>query len=49
METLLAVSKEVCLEVKSATTKDLFMSREQKAGQNHNTKQGNVSFEYVQN
>ena len=49
MKALLAVSKKVCLEVKCATTKDLFMSREQKAGQKHNTKQGNISFEYVQN
>jgi hypothetical protein len=49
MKSLLAVSKEVCLEVKSSMSKDLFMSREQKAGQNHNTKQGNTSFEHVQN
>ena len=29
----------------SATTKNLFMSIEQNSGQNHNTKQGNVSFD----
>jgi len=49
MKALLAVSKKVCLEVQCATTKDLFMSREQKAGQKHNTKQGNIHFEHVQN
>ena len=48
-ESLLAVSKEVCLEVNSAASKNMFMSREQKAGQNRNTKQGNTSSDHVQN
>jgi hypothetical protein len=46
---LIAATKESNLEVNSARTKDLFMSSEQNAGQNHNTKHGNVSFGHVQN
>jgi len=48
-ERVLAVSTEVCLEVNSATTKNLFMSREHKTGQNRNTRQGNTSSEHAQN
>ena len=46
---LIAANSELKLEVNSATTKDLLMSAEQNAGQNHNTEQGNVSFGHVQN
>jgi hypothetical protein len=44
-ETLMDTSKDVGLEVKTAKTKNMSLSRHQKAGQNHDTKIANRSFE----
>jgi hypothetical protein len=47
METLFDASKEVGLEVKVEKTKYMSLSRHQNAGQNHDTKITNRSFENV--
>jgi hypothetical protein len=46
-ETLIDAIKEVGLEVNTEKTKYMLLSRHQNAGQNHNTKIANISFEYV--
>jgi hypothetical protein len=46
-EALLVASKEVGLEVNAENTKYMFKFHEQNAGQYHNTKIGNESFEIV--
>jgi hypothetical protein len=45
--TLIDVSKEVGLEVNAEKTKYLLLSHHQNAGQNHDIKTGNRSFENV--
>jgi hypothetical protein len=47
-ETLVVASKEIGLEVNAEKTKYMVMSRDQNAGQNHNTKIDNKSFEKVE-
>jgi activator of 2-hydroxyglutaryl-CoA dehydratase len=47
-EALLVASKEIGLDVKSEKTKCVVMSRNQNAGQNHNIKIDNKSFERVE-
>jgi hypothetical protein len=44
-ETFVLASKEIGLEVNAEKTKYMAMSRNQKAGQNHNIKRDNKSFE----
>jgi hypothetical protein len=44
-ETVTDASKEVGLEVNTEKTKYMLLSRHQNAGQNHNRKIGNRSFE----
>jgi hypothetical protein len=46
-ETLIDASKEVGLEVNAEKTKNMLLSRHQNAGQNHNIKIGDSSFENV--
>jgi hypothetical protein len=46
-ETLIGSSKEVGLEVNEHKTKYMLLSRHQNAGQNHNIKKGDRSFENV--
>jgi hypothetical protein len=46
-QTLIEVSKEVGLEVNTEKTKCMLLSRHQNAGQNHDIKIGNKSFENV--
>jgi ribosomal protein S2 len=46
-ETLIGASKEVGLEVNAEKTKYMLLSRNQNAGQNHNIKIANRSFENV--
>jgi hypothetical protein len=46
-ETVIGASKEVGLEVNAEKTKYMLLSRHQNAGQNHNIKIGNRSFENV--
>jgi hypothetical protein len=46
-ETLIGAGKEVGLEVNAEKTKYIFLSRHQNAGQNHNIKIGDRSFEKV--
>jgi len=48
-EALVVASKETGLKVNSDKSKYLVMSQEQKAGQNHNMKADNCSFERVEN
>jgi hypothetical protein len=48
LESLVAASKETGLEVNADTTKYLVMSRDQNAGQSHNIKIHNSSFERVE-
>ena len=43
-EALIVASKENVLEVNADKTKYMVMSRDQNAGQSHNTKMGNNSF-----
>jgi hypothetical protein len=47
-EALVVTSKEVGLEVNSKKTKYMVMSQDQNAGQNHNMKVDNKSFERVE-
>jgi hypothetical protein len=47
-EALVEASKEIGLEVNAETTKYMVMSRDQNAGQNHNIKTDNKSFERVE-
>jgi hypothetical protein len=46
-EAALVASKEIGLEVNAEKTRYMLTSREQNAGQNHNIKIGNKSFENV--
>jgi hypothetical protein len=46
-EALVVASKEICLEVNAEKTKYMVMSGDRNAGQNHNTKIDNKSFERV--
>jgi hypothetical protein len=46
-ETVIDASKEVGLEVNAENTKCMLLSRHQNAGQNHNIKIANRSFENV--
>jgi hypothetical protein len=46
-ETLIGVSKEVCLEVNAEKTKYILTSHHQNAGQNHDIKIGDRSYENV--
>jgi hypothetical protein len=46
-ETLIGASKEIGLEVNAEKTKYMLLSRHQNAGQNHNIKIGDRSFENV--
>jgi hypothetical protein len=48
-ETLIGASKEVGLEVNAEKTKYMLLSCHHNAGQNHNIKTGNRSFENVMN
>ena len=47
-EALLVSSKEISLEVNADETKYMVMSQDQNAGQNHNIKTDNSSFERMQ-
>jgi sorting nexin-29 len=47
-EALVIVSKEIGLEVNAVKTKHIIMSRDQNAGQNHNIKLDDKSFERVE-
>jgi chloramphenicol O-acetyltransferase len=47
-EALVVASKEIGLEVNCEKTKYMVMSRNQNAGQNHNIRIGNKSFERVE-
>jgi hypothetical protein len=47
-ETLIDASKKVCLQVNAEKTKYMVLSRHQYAGQNHNIKTVNISFENIQ-
>jgi hypothetical protein len=47
-EAMVVASKEIGLEVNAEKTKHTVMSRQQNAGQNHNTKIGNKSSERVE-
>jgi hypothetical protein len=47
-EAVVVVSKEIGLEVNAEKTKYVVMSRNQNAGQNHNIKIDNKSFERVE-
>jgi hypothetical protein len=47
-EALLVASKEIGLEVNAEKTKYMVMSRNQNAGQNHNIKLDNKSFERLE-
>jgi hypothetical protein len=47
-EALVVASKEIGLEVNAEKTKYVVMSRDQNAGQNHNIKIDNKSFERVE-
>jgi hypothetical protein len=47
-EALLVASKEIGLEVNAEKTKNMIMSGDQNAGQNHNIKIGNKSFERLE-
>jgi hypothetical protein len=47
-EALMVASKEIGLEVNAEKTKYMVMCREQNAGQNHNIKIDNKSFEMVE-
>jgi hypothetical protein len=47
-EALVVATKEIGLEVNAEKTKYIVMSRDQHAGQNHNIKIGNKSFERVE-
>ena len=47
-ETLIVAAKELGLEVNADKTKYMVMSRDQNAGQNHNIKSDNKSFESVE-
>jgi hypothetical protein len=47
-EDLLIASKEIGLEVNAEKTNYMFMSRDQNAGQNHNIRVDNKSFERVE-
>jgi hypothetical protein len=47
-EALVVASKEIGLEVNAEKTKYMIMSRDQNAGQNHNMKIDNKSFERVE-
>jgi hypothetical protein len=47
-EALVVANKEIGLEVNAEETKYMVMSRDQNAGQNHNIKIGNKSFERVE-
>ena len=44
---LVVASKEICIEVNDEKLKFILMFRDQHAGQNHNLKIGNKSFERV--
>jgi hypothetical protein len=46
-EALVVASKEVCIEVNDEKLKYILIFRDQHAGQNHNLKVGNKSFERV--
>jgi hypothetical protein len=46
-EAFVVASKEIDLEVNAEKTKYMVMSRDQNAGQNHNIKTDNKSFESV--
>jgi hypothetical protein len=46
-QTLIDASKEVGLEVNTAKTKSMLLSRHQNAGQNNDIKMGNRCFENV--
>jgi hypothetical protein len=47
-EALVVATKEIGLEVNAEKTKCMVMSRDQNAGQNHNIKVDNKSFEGVE-
>jgi hypothetical protein len=47
-EDLVIASKEIGLDVNAEKTKYMVMSRDQNAGQNHNIKKDNKSFERVE-
>jgi len=46
-EALIVISKEICIEVNDEKLKYILMFRDQHAGQNHNLKIGNKSFDRV--
>jgi hypothetical protein len=45
IETLIGASKDICLEVNTEKNKYMLLSRHQNAGQNHDIKIANRSFE----
>jgi len=47
-ETLVAASKEICLEVNAEKTRYMVRSGDKHAGQNHSIKIGNKSFKRVE-
>jgi hypothetical protein len=47
-EALVVASKEICLEVNAEKTKYMVVPQDQNAGQNHNVKVDNKSFERVE-
>jgi len=48
MGALVTASKELDLEVNAEKTKNMVMFQDQQAGQNHNIKAGNKSFQGVE-